>query len=184
MKVKILIGMFLLATLLFGTGITYSIFYSDGILQTTNQKIAKFVFNAEKLDHLELELTDLHPGTVEEYAFQVSNNASSVISNVTLEYEIMIKTYHFIPLTIELYKITDENEERIMTCDETYTRNSENEVVCNSPIQQMEYDKEVLDNYKIKVTFPTMYNTEEYADLVDYIDVEIKSWQKLGDGAI
>lgn len=179
MKVKVLIGMFFIAILLFGTGITYSIFTSDGELKITDQKIAKFVFDAKPSDYIELPLTDLYPGIIEEYAFQVSNNASSVVSNVTLEYQIMIKTYHFMPLEIQLYKIENDTEQLVMTCDESYTRNTENELICNSSTQQMKYDQEILDNYKIKVTFPTIYNTEEYTNLVDYIDVEINSWQKL-----
>ena len=83
------------------------------------------------------------------------------------------------PLTIELYKIVDDTEQLIMTCDEKYNRNTENELLCNAAIQSMEYNQEILDDYKIKVTFPTTYNTEEYANLVDYIDVEIQSWQKI-----
>ena len=47
MKYKVLIVLFALALLLFGSGITYSIFYSEagGIV---DQKIAKFVFDAQK----------------------------------------------------------------------------------------------------------------------------------------
>jgi hypothetical protein len=37
-----------------------------------------------------------------------------------------------------------------------------------------------LDNYKITVEFPSEYNDEIYANLVDYINIEAKSWQKIG----
>jgi hypothetical protein len=42
----------------------------------------------------------------------------------------------------------------------------------------MGYSVLKLDNYKLKVTFPSQYNGEVYSDLVDYINIEIKSWQK------
>ncbi len=178
MKYKVLIVLFTLALLLFSSGITYSIFYSNtnGMV---DQKIAKFVFDAQKLDSLSLEIDDLYPGSSKEYLFSVSNNYQTTKSDVTLEYQISIKTYHFMPLVIELYKIED-NEILLLTCDETSSRNQDKELVCNSSIQQMNYDQEILDNYKIKLTFPSSYNTLEYTDLVDFLDVEIKSWQKLG----
>ena len=179
LKYKVLIVLFALALLLFGSGITYSIFYSEagGIV---DQKIAKFVFDAQKLDNLSLTIDDLYPSSSKEYLFSVSNNYQATKSDVTLEYQMTIKTFHFMPLVIELYKITDNNEELLLTCnEEQFSRNQENELVCNSAVQQMAYDEEVLDNYKIKVTFPAEYNTLEYTELVDFLDVEIKSWQKL-----
>jgi hypothetical protein len=80
-------------------------FHSDAILESDNQDIAKFIFNAESLDQIELALIDLNPGDSEEYSFSVSNNYSGNISGVTIEYQIIIKTYHLVPLIIELYWI-------------------------------------------------------------------------------
>ena len=108
------------------------------------------------------------------------DNLKEVLSNVTLNYQIIIKTYHFMPLKLELYKVTEDKEELIMTCDENYSRNENNELVCNSPEQEMTYTKEAIDNYKIKAIYPNEFDGIEYSDIVDYIDVEIKSWQKLG----
>lgn len=178
-KVLIIIGV--LITLVFFTGITYSFFHSNANLNSNNQNIAKFVFNAESLDHLDLPLTSLNPGDNEEYAFSVSNNESGNISNVSVEYQMIIKTYHLVPLVIQLYKIDGENEVLILTCDESYTRNLQNELICNTPTQEMGHSSELLDNYKLKVEFPIEYNDEEYSNLVDFINIEIKSWQNLED---
>lgn len=180
-KYKVLVIMFLMTFALFGSGITYSIFNSKTNLITTDQKIAKFVFNANKVDYIELELTDINPGDIEEYLFSVSNTSSSNVSDITVDYQITVKTYHFIPLNIELYKIEGDIENKIMTCDEKYTRNENNELVCHSEIQNMSYDTEIVDNYKIRITFPMEYNDVSYANLVDFIDLEISSWQKTGE---
>ena len=179
MKYRILVIIIMLVTLLCGTGATYSFFYSGTELYTMNQKIAKFVFETEKLDHIELPLSDLLPGSVENYTFLVSNNVSDVVSNVTVDYQITVKTYHFMPLDIELFKITEDGEESIMVCDESYSRNEKKEMICNSPVQEMTYSSQALDSYKIVVTFPEEYNSLEYAELVDFLDLEIKSWQKM-----
>lgn len=178
-KYKILLVMFIMAMVLFSSGITYSIFTSSSNLNV-DQEIASFIFEAEKKDHLELNLTDLKPGVSKEYNFSVANNDSNTVSDVTIEYKIIIKTFHFMPLNIELYKI-GEKEELLMRCDESYNRNASNHIVCNSDIQTMTYSEEMKDDYKLKVTFESAYNNEVYAELVDFIDLEINSWQKLKD---
>lgn len=180
-KYKLIIISSLLA-LFFGAGITYSIFTSNASLISADQNIAKFIFNSQALTELDISLTDLKPGDTKIYNFSVSNNYMEKISNVSIQYQMIIKTYHFIPITIQLYKVFGEdNEQLAFTCDETYSRSSENELICNTPIFEMGYSSLNIDNYKIKIEFPSEYNTEEYSDLVDYINIEINSWQKLGD---
>jgi hypothetical protein len=154
-------------------------FNSNSSLISTDQNIAKFIFNTESLDQLELSLVDLNPGDTKEYLFSVSNNSSGSTSNVSIQYQMTIKTYHLVPLVIELYRLNGSTEELVSTCDETYTRISNNELICNVPIQEMSYSSSILDNYKLKVGFPSEYNDETYSDLVDYINIEIKSWQKI-----
>ena len=178
-KYRFLVVIGTLTLLILGSGITYSLFNASASMSSSDQDIAKFIFNAESLDHLELSLIDLNPGNNEEYDFSVNNNYSGSISNVTVEYQLTIKTFHLIPLIIELYRINGEEEELVLTCDESYTRNSQNELLCNSPIQELGYASELLDDYILKVEFPDEYNDSTYAGLADYINIEIKSWQKI-----
>lgn len=182
-KYKFIAILFMITMLLFGSGITYSIFNSGSNLQTASQQIAKFVFNTSVTDYIGLDLTDIKPGDSKEYLFSVSNSESKNLSDITVNYQITIKTYHFMPITIELYKIGELNAETlVMDCNEDYySRNSSNELVCNSPMQLMSYATEALDNYKIKLTYSQEYSNDSYADLVDYIDLEINSWQKLAE---
>ena len=93
MKYKIIIILASLIAITFCSGITYSIFNSNSNL-IVDQKIAKFVFEAQKLDHLELQLDSLTPGSSKEYLFEVTNT-NEVKSNVTLNYQLTIKTFHF-----------------------------------------------------------------------------------------
>lgn len=176
MKHKIIIIISIIITTFFVIGIAYSAFSSDAELNVADQKIAKFVFDAKVQDEIELPLIDLEPNSKQEYLFSVTNSQENKISNVTINYQIAIKTFHFIPLEIKLYKEGEEKE--ILNCDESYSRDEDNILVCNSPVQELKYNKKALDNYKIEVVFSNDYNSEEYADLVDFIDVEIKSWQK------
>lgn len=182
MRKRIFIIIFLLIMIVLGLGITYSAFTSENNL-IINQHIASFIFEANQTDHISLALSDLKPGDEISYNFSVSNNKTVDdkvnVSHVKVNYEILISTYHFIPLNIELYK--GDNEEPIMICDETFNRNDSNEVVCTSDVQEMDFNESITEDYVIKATFDEQYNSEEYSDLVDYIDLEIKSWQKVGD---
>ena len=182
MKKKIFLIIFLLIMIVLGLGVTYSAFSSENNLIMI-QEIASFIFETEQTDHISLALNDLKPGDEVSYNFSVSNNKTVDdkvnLSNVKINYEISLSTYHFIPLNIKLYK--GEEEEPIMECSETVNRNDKNEIVCTSEIQEMDFKESVTDDYVIKATFDKDYNTEEYSDLVDYIDLEIKSWQKVGE---
>lgn len=178
-KKKIIIIIVCVFILLCGTGITYSLFTSNSNL-IANQKIAQFIFNATKTDSIELPIVNFNPGDEPiEYTFEVANNLEQKKSEVTINYQIIIKTYHFMPLDIKLYK--EGVEEAIITCDETYSRDEKsNQIIYNTDIQKMIHDNEVTDKYKLELVFPKKYNSAVYSGLVDYIDIDINSWQSTG----
>ena len=178
MKKKIYIILSFIILIMFFSGITYSLFHSSTSLTSNNQGLANFVFNAENLDSIALNLADLKPGTVLEYEFSITNNELEKVSDVTIEYQLKIKTYHFIPLDIKLYKL-NEKYDYVGNCDEKYTRDSDNKLVCNMPIEQMNKNENTVDTYKLVISFPEEYSDVEYANLVDFIDIEIDSWQKI-----
>lgn len=177
-----IIGVLLfLIAITFSSGLTYSFFHSQSTLNSNNTNIAKFVFNTEELDNIELPLVDLKPGFNSEFLFSIKNSLEESISDVTLEYQLIIKTFQLVPLKINLYKVEDEESHLISTCDNTSSRDADtNEVICNTEVMTLKHSETNLDNYKITVEFPSEYNDEIYANLVDYINIEAKSWQKVG----
>ena len=181
MNRKIIIILFTTLILILGLGVTYSAFTSQNTL-IINQEIASFIFRANQTDHISLDLSDLNPGDIKEYKFSVSNKNNETISNVKIDYQISISTFHFMPLNIELIKVIDEdNEQTILVCDETHSRNDNNELSCTSETQTMNFESGLTEEYIIRTTFDSKCNTAEYSDLVDFIDIEIKSWQKVGE---
>ncbi len=175
-KKVFIIEVILIALVLFG-GITYSLYTSEADIIDEEIEIAQFVFNANKINQIEIPLSNLIPGNNVEYQFSVANNLESKVSEVTVEYQIIISTIHAIPLTYELIHVTD-TDEVILTCNETTPRNAEGELECKSPVMQMNHVTSELDNYKLNILFPSIYNDSIYANLVDYVDIEISSWQK------
>ncbi len=178
MKYKVVLILFLGIFILMLSGVTYSVFTSEATLDVEDQDLAKFIFQTERLDKINLNLVNMEPGKTLEYPFSVTNENNGVVSNVSVLYELTLKTYHFMPLDIQLYKIDGEEETLVMTCDESYSRNANNELVCNTESFLMTHADGVLDNYVLKVTFPTTFSSSLYADLVDFIDLEITSSQK------
>lgn len=179
MKNKIYLVIILVMLITFFSGITYSFFHSNATMNSSNQEIAGFVFETKNLDQIDLNLNGLIPGENREYLFLVTNKNKENISDVNIEYQLSIKTYHFIPLTIELYQIKEEKEILVGKCDETDGRNEENELVCSMPISTLINSEEQIDDYKLKISFPIEYNDISYSNLVDYINIEIESWQKI-----
>lgn len=175
-KKIILLGTIIL--LILTAGITYSVFSSSGMIDVADQNIAKFIFDTEPVNTFDILLDGLKPGDKRDIEFVVTNYDDENIAEVSIEYQVILKTYHFMPLSIELYKINEE-EDLVLECDESYSRNEQNEIVCNSPIQEMSHEEEKQDEYRLKVNFPEEYNDVSYSELLDFINLEIKSWQKL-----
>ena len=177
MKHRVLIIIILFCLIICFTGVTYSLFNYEVSFSSGNMEVAEFIFETKRTSHIELDFTDLKPGDTQEFKFEVSNTSNDIITNVTTQYRITIKTFHFMPLLIELYK----GDDVVMTCDEeVYSRNTDNALVCNSDSWELGHDSSETDNFKIKVSFPSKYNSYDYTELVDYIDLDISSWQKMG----
>ena len=114
MKKKIIIIILLFFGLLFGTVMTYSFFNND-TTAVGDQEIAKFVFESSKSDHIDISLVDLKPGDTENYLFSVTNKDTGIRSDVTINYQISVSTYHFMPLDIKLYN-TNSGETLVLIC--------------------------------------------------------------------
>lgn len=178
MKKFVIILLIVVSLLTFSSGITYSFFHSNSLISMDDQHLAKLVFNSEEMDSFELPLHDLNPAEVASYDFSVKNYDSNSISNVAIKYQITIKTYHVLPLEIKLYKSSDDS--LIINCTEAYSRNSDNEIVCNSDPQTLGHTILAEELYNLEISFIEGYESQIYANKVDFIDIAITSWQDTG----
>ncbi len=180
MKKRLIIFMGIATFIIFGFGLTYSMFISDGNL-VSNTELATFIFEAKKTDEIELPLLDINPGDNKEYLFSVTNTDTVDTSDVLIEYKIKLKTYHFIPLKLELFSDKEGVETLIFNCTEDMGRNSEGELECVSDVLTLDFKTQEVDDYKLKVSFEEAYNDWQYADLVDYVNLEIEAEQKISE---
>lgn len=173
MKKKIVILTVLIMFFL-TTGVTYSLYTSSKDINIESS-LASFIVDVKKTDNIDIPLSDIKPGTELVYDFSVSNNSKDKASDVFIIYNITLNTMHLMPLDINLY---DGNGNLVFTCNEENTRNIRNELECKSNDIEMAYDKDIKDNYTLKVKFDSLYNESSYADLVDYINLKVDSYQK------
>ena len=177
MRKKILISLIVLTGLVFGGSITYSMYTSSTSLVSTNE-LASFVFESKKTDVIDLELSDLVPGDVLEYNFSVTNSNNLDSSDVLIDYFLTIKTFRYIPLNIEVYMVNDSTEVLMFDCSDSI-KNSNGEFECKSEVNSLNFGIDEVDDYKIKVSFMDGYNDWSYADLVDFISLEINASQRI-----
>lgn len=174
--------LFVLSFIMMGYGLTYSIFNSSVLIQSNNLNVASFIFDSKNLNDFQINLTNMSPGDQIEHDFQVTNNFDNQSSDVSLRYQIAMSTYHFIPLNINIYTIEeDETLTLFLSCHDEEFRGDDNVLLCNSEVRDMKFGEVELHNYKIIIDFLEEFNTEEYANLVDFLDIEINSWQRIGD---
>lgn len=179
-KKKIILILLIVYILIFGVNTTYSM-YKSGSDSDVELSFAKIIFNNQELNNVSLPINNLIPGESLEYQFMVSNNKDGNVSEITIGYSIVIETFNIIPANIKLYNINDETP--IIECNnENFNRNTENKLICNSENFELKYNEEKTNNYKLVISIDEYDQnnevwSEEYSDLIDFIDIKINSWQ-------
>lgn len=115
------------------------------------------------------------------YTFEITNEENGNVAETDIEYSLEIKTTTNLPLSYELYMnedYTDSNSRDIITSDKsekdedgTYFKSlkTDNQILIHStPISNI---------YTLVIYFPKEYNTEEYQDLIDSIEIHVNSKQ-------
>ena len=156
------------------TGITYSL-YTNMVKKEIPISLASFSVGVERKETLDIDLSDLEPGSVKRYDFSVLNNSNETMSDVSILYNIVLKTGGYMPLDIKLYDSSDN-----LLFDSTNgIRTEDNELLLKTNDIVMPYSTSTKNDYSLEVTFPLEYSGEEYSGLVDYINLTIEASQKI-----
>lgn len=169
-KVLIIAIMFMLISV---TGITYSL-YTNIMKKSVPISLASFSVGVEKMPTLDINLSDLEPGSINRYNFSILNNVDEAMSDVAITYNIILKTGNYIPLDIKLY---DSSNNLLFSSNDGVRTNDE--LLLKSDDIIMPYSKNVKNDYSLVVEFPEEYDGEEYSGLVDYINLTIEAIQKI-----
>ena len=155
------------------TGITYSL-YTNMIKKDIPISLASFSVGVEKKPTLDIDLSDLEPGSVNRYDFSILNNINENMSDVAIAYNIILKTGNYMPLDIKLY---DSSENLLF--DSSNGVKTEEGLLLKTDDIIMPYSESVKNDYSLEVVFPEEYSGEEYSGLVDYINLTIEASQKI-----
>ena len=173
MKKRILIIAIMLM-LISVMGITYSL-YTNMTKKNVPISLASFSVGVEKTPSLDINIGDLEPGSVNSYNFSILNNIDEEMSDVSITYNIILKTGNYIPLDIKLY----DSENNVLFTSSDGVRTEDEELLLKSSDIVMPYSRSVKNDYRLEVVFPEEYSGEEYSGLIDYINLTIEASQKI-----
>lgn len=178
--IKLLILVFVLILLIKMISFTYSKYESRANTKP-NIIVAFYVLNKD-YQSMNLNLDELFPR--EEpyiYTFSISNTKGQKRCQIDLEYELSIKTTTNLPITYELYKnqnYNDDNATSIKKTDEiiqdedgTYFR------IITTETESFSFREDETNIYQLVVHFPQEYNTINYQDIIEGIEITVNSKQ-------
>ena len=167
---------------LFLSGFLFSISLASYQSQTrlrANIDKALYVLNREKMS-FNIDSSKIVPSdTPYTYKFSVSNYTEDKECDFNIVYNLKIKTTTNLPLSFELYKNTDLNNNILSSAEiKQDVDGSYYKVYSVSDDILMEYKDKVIDVYTLSIDFPKMYADDlTYADCIEAIEVILDSSQ-------
>ena len=183
MKKKIIKFLILLLILILLVKIISIVFarYQSNATTNSNIQVAFYVLN-ENYEKMTLKLDSLYPR--EEpyvYNFSISNFKDEKICETDMEYDLKIRTTTNLPLEYRLYSNQNYNDTdalNIITSDEitqdedgTYFR------IIKTNTESFSYKEKKENIYQLVVYFPQKYNTINYQDIIEGIEISVDSKQ-------
>lgn len=177
---------------------TFAKYRTDVTAEKTDVDIALWAINENLLSDTEkILLSDIYPrDNVFEYTFSVSNYNESFSAQTDLEYYVKCNATTYLPLEYK-FLIKNSNEQWV-ECYKTETLKGKIQEYSSNMYET--YWKEMIimnknandkflikcngnntDYLKIQIKFPKQYNTEEYADLIESIDLELVAQQVIDE---
>ena len=108
------------------------------------------------------------------YTFTIGNEENGKVAETDLEYDLTIRTTTNLPLTFELYMngenaiVTNEIEQDDQG---TYFR------TITTKTQMLRYKEAKTNQYQLVIYFPINYNTTNYQDIIEMLEITVNSKQ-------
>lgn len=115
------------------------------------------------------------------YKFEITNEENGQIAETDLEYSLEIRTTTNLPLIYRLYKnedYTEVNSTNIITSD-TNEKDEDGTYfkTLKTNKETFKHSEPVSNIYTLLVYFPSEYNTEEYQDIIDAVEINVDAKQ-------
>ena len=153
--------------------------YRSSATSDANVDLAFYLFTEQDISQ-DLKLESILPRALPyEYTFSVANNDGTDRTETAIQYSIELKTTTNLPLEIEVYRSTDmttdlvESIQTIQDDDGTYYKKIK---VTGGNFGFLQNEQAT---YKIEVEFPEEYNDSQYEGIIEYVQITIKSSQRM-----
>lgn len=176
--IKLLIIM--LCLILIGVVVNKTLSRFETVAETSgSMQVAFYLINAEHQSET-IQISSIMPSSEEYiYTFSVSNNDGINRTETSLEYDLSIITTTNLPLTYALY-IEEEGQEVINAATNNQTIQDEYGTyfrVIETETKSFTHTEDETINYTLVITFPETYNSVQYQDVIEAIEIEIDSRQ-------
>lgn len=178
--IKLLILIFALIFLVKVFTLTYAKYESIGTT-IPDVGIAFFITKTD-FKSMTLNLDKIYPqNNPYVYKFSISNTDGTNRAETDLEYDLQIRTTTNLPLTYELYKNEEYNSSGANNIIQTNTVEQDaggtyfRTITTNT--ENFDYKNDQTNIYELVVYLPAQYNTENYQDIIEMIEININSKQ-------
>lgn len=160
--------------------LTFSRFESDAT-SSSNIPVAFYVLN-EGFQNMNLNLDSLIPRNEPYvYTFTISNSNGEQICNTDMEYTLTIRTTTNLPLEYNLFMNQDYTDSASQSIIETNQVEKDSSGtffrIITTQKQNFSFKQEQTNTYQLVVNFPEKYNTIDYQDVIEGIEITIDSMQ-------
>lgn len=160
--------------------LVWSKYESEGT-SNANVDIAFYLLK-EDYKNMTLNLAKIFPrNDAYIYTFSIGNQNENETAEVDLSYSLTLRTTTNLPLTYDLYMNQDyEDDNKVSIIETNEITQDENGTYFRTMTTKKEdlYYKEPKTNqYTLVVHFPENYNTEEYQDIIEMLEITVDSKQ-------
>ena len=153
--------------------------YRSSATSAADVDLAFYLFTETDISQT-LQLASILPRSAAyEYTFSVANNDGTDRTETAIHYSMELRTTTNLPLNFKVYRSTDlttdlvESTQTIQDTDGTYFKKM---TITGGNFGFLQNEQAT---YKIEVEFPEMYNDSEYEGIVEYLELTIKSSQRM-----
>ena len=140
--------------------------YSSTVTSNSNTKVAAPVINLSSDNTLDLNISPLEDEKI--YIFKVSNNTIEKKSEVSMEYNLQIKTLNNLPLDFELYTYDGnvKGDKNLLSGNGTITENI-----------SMGFDENITHQYMLIIKWNKSDTSYQYNNVAELIEILLHSEQ-------
>ena len=155
--------------------------YESEATSNANVDIAFYLLN-EDFQEMTLNLAEIFPqDNAYVYTFSIGNEEGEKTAEIDLSYDLKIRTTTNLPLTYSLYMNQDYEDENAINKIETNEIEQDEDGTyfrtMTTETETLFYKEPKTNVYQLIVHFPANYNTIEYQDIIEMLEITVDSRQ-------